>query len=71
MIDPHWSPDGSTIAYRRRGFSSGYAANVGLLSALAGPDDVIVSDALNHASITSTCVYAQVDREKLRAAVGS
>lgn len=32
-------------------FSTGYAANVGVLSALAGPDDVIFSDALNHASI--------------------
>lgn len=32
-------------------FSSGYAANVGLISALAGPDDLIVSDALNHASL--------------------
>src|SRR5688572_489919 len=31
-------------------FSSGYAANIGLLSALAGPEDAIVSDALNHAS---------------------
>jgi 8-amino-7-oxononanoate synthase len=32
-------------------FTSGYAANVGLLSCLAGPQDLIVSDALNHASI--------------------
>lgn len=32
-------------------FSSGYAANVGALSALIGPEDRVVSDALNHASI--------------------
>lgn len=32
-------------------FTSGYAANVGLISALAGPEDLLVSDALNHASI--------------------
>ncbi len=32
-------------------FGSGYQANVGLLSCLAGPDDLIVSDRLNHASI--------------------
>jgi 8-amino-7-oxononanoate synthase len=32
-------------------FSSGYAANVGLLSCLARPGDLVVSDALNHASI--------------------
>jgi 8-amino-7-oxononanoate synthase len=32
-------------------FGSGYAANVGLLSAIVGPDDVVYSDALNHASL--------------------
>lgn len=32
-------------------FSSGYAANVGALGALLGPDDLVLSDALNHASL--------------------
>ncbi|HLK38622.1 MAG TPA: 8-amino-7-oxononanoate synthase [Polyangiaceae bacterium] len=32
-------------------FTSGYAANVGLLSALAGPGDLLISDELNHASL--------------------
>ncbi|RYE86633.1 MAG: 8-amino-7-oxononanoate synthase, partial [Myxococcales bacterium] len=32
-------------------FTSGYAANVGLLSALLRPGDTVVSDALNHASL--------------------
>jgi 8-amino-7-oxononanoate synthase len=32
-------------------FSSGYAANIGLLSAVLRKDDVVFSDALNHASL--------------------
>jgi 8-amino-7-oxononanoate synthase len=32
-------------------FGSGYAANVGLLASLVGPDDVVYSDVLNHASL--------------------
>jgi 8-amino-7-oxononanoate synthase len=36
-------------------FPSGYQTNIGVLTALAGPDDIIVSDALNHASIVDGC----------------
>src|SRR4029453_5681878 len=32
-------------------FQSGFAANAGTVAAILGPEDVIVSDRLNHASI--------------------
>ena len=60
-------------------FNSGYHANVGVISALAGPDDVVFSDALNHASIIDGCrlsrahteVYAHADMDALRRALRS
>ncbi len=54
-------------------FNTGYMTNLGVLYALAGKDDLIFSDALNHASIVDGCriskaktiVYAHSDIEDL------
>jgi 8-amino-7-oxononanoate synthase len=58
-------------------FGSGFAANIGLFSALLGKDDLVFSDALNHASIidgirlsrAEKIIYPHVDVDSLEGAL--
>ena len=60
-------------------FPTGYQANLGVLTCLAGPDDLIASDELNHASIIDGCrlsrariaIYRHADAEAARAALAT
>ncbi len=59
-------------------FGSGFLANVGIISALAGREDAVFSDALNHASIVDGCrlsrarqfVFPHNDMDALDRALG-
>ena len=77
-MTPHEQLEAALAAWHggpaARLFNSGYHANVGTLSALLGPQDVIFSDALNHASIVDGCrlsratveIYPHLDYDAAR-----
>jgi 8-amino-7-oxononanoate synthase len=58
-------------------FPTGYQANLGVVTSLAGPDDLIVSDQANHASLIDGCrlsraaiqVYRHLDADSAREAL--
>ncbi|MEP6653162.1 MAG: 8-amino-7-oxononanoate synthase [Myxococcales bacterium] len=60
-------------------FPTGYQTNIGVLTALAGPNDLIVSDAANHASIIDGCrlsraqiaIYPHLDARAATAALAN
>ncbi|AWB84194.1 aminotransferase class I/II-fold pyridoxal phosphate-dependent enzyme [Corynebacterium liangguodongii] len=47
-------------------YSSGFAANTGVLQALAGPGTLILSDALNHASLIDGCRLAKASGAEVK-----
>lgn len=58
-MEPHAALEEALAAFKGSEaallFNSGYAANTGILQGLFGADDLIFSDAINHASIVDGC----------------
>lgn len=58
-------------------FPTGYMANLGIITSLAGPDDLILADRFSHASLIDACrlsrasfrIYPHGDLERLEAAL--
>jgi 8-amino-7-oxononanoate synthase len=76
-MEPHLELERRLASFKGYGssllFGSGYLANTGVIAALAGRDEVVFSDELNHASIVDGCrlsraetfVYRHGDAEHL------
>jgi len=47
-------------------FSSGYMANTGIISALMGREDIVLSDKLNHASIIDGIILSRAQLQRYR-----
>lgn len=47
-------------------FSTGYQTNLGIISSLAGKDDVVIIDKLDHASIIDACRLSFADVKKFK-----
>jgi 8-amino-7-oxononanoate synthase len=47
-------------------FSSGYAANIGVISALMGRDDLVFCDRLSHASLIDACILSRAKLYRFR-----
>src|SRR3989337_561080 len=55
--------------FRKEGaltFSTGYQTNLGIISSIAGKDDVVVIDKLDHASIIDACRLSFAEVKKFR-----
>ena len=69
-LDIHVKLENKLAAFFRKEaaltFSTGYQTNLGIISAIAGKDDVVVIDKLDHASIIDACrlSFAQVKKFK-------
>ena len=77
-MSPHAELEEKLASWKRveraLAFSTGYQANIGVLTSLLGPEDIVFSDELNHASIIDGCrlsrarvvVYRHNDVEHLQ-----
>jgi 8-amino-7-oxononanoate synthase len=69
-LDIHVELEGKLARFFRKDaaltFSTGYMTNLGIISSLAGKDDVVVIDKLDHASIIDACRLSFAEIKKFK-----